>query len=424
MSSQQFTTSTAVEQTKAQNPATNPMGFQLDGAKQVSSNNPQLRKLPKAQPPVAPAVVPMAFASASASNTVQGPASIVELARALNVGPTGNGPQLMYEWVYNNIEWEPGWGANKGALGCLLDGMGNQFDQAMLLAALLRQAGYTANIVMGAIRLEEADYQAWWKVNDIWGAQSYCANQFIPIVTTPTWTGTTYYMDIKHVWVQWVDGSNTYIFDPSRKAYTRKSGLSSSALASAMSYNATTFMTNAQSGATVTSEYAEDMNRANIRSDLSTMTANLVSYIKNNAIGSAAAGTATLDDVLGGQEIVPASIPLLQTSLSYQKPGDTPTVWTGDVPASFKPTLQVQFPNWSTPGVWDFTYQTTSENLAGKRLTLFYDTNRVPRLYLDGTVVATGLQQPVGTWTSIYLTVTHPAYDASNYPISWLLRTS
>lgn len=414
-----FSTSQAVEQTKAMNPATNPMGFQLDGAKQLTNSNPQLRQINTSQIIQAPASAPIAFASASASNTVQGPASIVELARALDVGSAGDGPQFMYEWVYHNIEWEPGWGANKGALGCLLDGMGNQFDQAMLLAALLRQAGYTANIVMGAIRLEEADYQAWWKVNDIWGAQSYCANQFIPIVTTPTWTGSTYYMDIKHVWVEWVDGSTTYVFDPSRKVYSRKSGLSSSALASAMSYNASTFMSNAQSGATVTSEYVEDMNRANIRSDLDTMTANLADYIKNNAIGSAVAGTATLDDVLGGQEIVPASIPLLQTSLPYQKPGDSPTVWTGDVPSSFKPTLQIQFPNWSTPGVWDFTYQTTSDELAGKRLTLFYDTNRVPRLYLDGTVVATGLQQPVGTWTSIYLTVTHPAYDASNYPISW-----
>jgi len=78
-----------------------------------------------------------------ASNTVQGPASLVELTRALNVD--NNGPQLMYEWVYNNIEWEPGWGANKGDLGTILDGMGNAFDQASLLANLLREAGETAN---------------------------------------------------------------------------------------------------------------------------------------------------------------------------------------------------------------------------------------------------------------------------------------
>lgn len=410
-----FSTSTAVEETKRLFPATNPTGFQLDGAKQVS--DPRLRTLPTsiASPSSSNGSQPAAFAS----NTVQGPDSIAELARALNVGAVGDGPQLMYEWVYSNIEWEPGWGANKGALGCLLDGMGTQFDQAMLLAALLREAGYTANIVQGSIRLTEAQYQAWWNVTDIWGAQSYCLNEFIPIVTAPTWTGVTYYMDIKHVWVQWVDGGNTYIFDPAYKTYTRKTGLSAGSLASALGYNATTFMTNAQSGATVTTDYAQNINRANIRSDLQTLTANLVTYIKNNAIGSAPAGTATIDDVLGGQEIVAPTLPLLQTSLPYQKPGDSPTVWTGDVPSSFKPTLQVQFPNWTTPGVWDFTYQAESEDLAGKRLTLWYDVNRVPKLYLDGSVVATGLQQPVGTWTSIYLTVTHPAYDASNYPLAF-----
>jgi transglutaminase-like putative cysteine protease len=85
-----------------------------------------------------------------ASNTVSGAASIVEQARALK-----NDPQLIFEFVYNNIEWEPGFGVQKGALGCLLDGMGNSFDQTMLLVALLRQAGFTAKYVLGTIQLSE-----------------------------------------------------------------------------------------------------------------------------------------------------------------------------------------------------------------------------------------------------------------------------
>lgn len=410
-----FSTSQAVEHTKQLYPANTPLGFQLDGARQVTDD--ELRTIPTSIANLAPDG--QEKQSLVASNTVQGPTSITELARALNLGAAGNGPQLMYEWVYSNIEWEAGWGANKGAVGCLLDGMGNQFDQAMLLAALLRDRGYTANIVMGSIRLTEAQLIAWWKVSDIWAAQSYCGNQFIPIVTAPTWTGTEWYMDIKHVWVQWVNGATTYVFDPSIKQYTRKTGMSPSAIATALGYNATTFMTNAQSGATVTTDYAKNMNRTNIRSNLTTFTSNLVNYIKSNVIGTAAAGTANIDDLLGGQTINEPVLPLLQTSLPYQKPSDVPVIWTGDVPAAFKPTITIQFPNWSTPGVWDFTYQTTSDQLAGKRLTLWYDANRVPRLYLDGVVVATGLQQPVGTWTSIFLTVTHPAYDAVNYPISW-----
>jgi hypothetical protein len=113
------------------------------------------------------------------------------------------------------------------------------------------------------------------------------------------------------------------------------------------------------------------------------------------------------------------TLPVLNTSLGYEAPGDVPTVWTGDVPSTYKPTLQVQFPNWSNPSVWDFTWSTTSDLLACTRLTLWYSGLLVPSLYLNGTVVATGLAQPTGTNTSIYLTVEHPAYAAANYPQSY-----
>src|SRR5436305_1589808 len=67
------------------------------------------------------------------------PAEIVELARALK-----NDPDLIYEYVYNNIETLPQYGSVKGPLGALLDGKGTMFDQAELMVVLLRQAGLTA----------------------------------------------------------------------------------------------------------------------------------------------------------------------------------------------------------------------------------------------------------------------------------------
>src|SRR5271154_5202258 len=91
--------------------------------------------------------VESSFAAQFANNTVQGPASIAELARALQ-----NNPQLIYQFVHDNIDWEPGWGVQKGGLGALMDGIGNAFDQSMLMVALLRQAGYTANYVQSAIQ--------------------------------------------------------------------------------------------------------------------------------------------------------------------------------------------------------------------------------------------------------------------------------
>lgn len=381
------TSSPAVAQTIRDNPGTEDrLGYNFEGAKQYP-NDAKKRTLPpparKQHPPIPPKVATFA------SNTVQGPASIVELARALNVD--NNGPQLMYEWVYSNIEWEPGWGLNKGPAGTIADGMANQFDQANLLAALLRQAGFTAHIVMGTIRLNESQFNAWFGTSTIWAARNYCFNLFIPVVTEPTWDGTTYYMDIRHVWVRWIDGASTYNFDPSIKSYSRKTARTD--LNTILGYNASTFMTRAQSGATLTADYAQNINRSNIRSDITSFSSNLANWIKANAFDS------ELSDIVGGQSINAPALPVLQTSLPYEAPGDVPTVWTGAVPSTFQPTLRVQFPNWTTPGVWDIDWQTTSDQLANARLSLFYDGSLVPSLYLNGTAVDIGLAQGAGTYT-------------------------
>src|ERR1700733_9894592 len=180
---------------------------------------------PKSEGTLTPALAGTVFGAQFASNTVQGPASIVELARALK-----NDPQLIYQFVHDQISWEPGWGVQKGPLGALIDGMGNAFDQSMLMVALLRQAGYTANYVQGAIQLLDTQYEAWWNVQDIWTAQSYCLNQYIPMIVPPTWNGTQYYMQISHVWVECVISGTTYVFDPSYQTYTRTTGIGSSAL--------------------------------------------------------------------------------------------------------------------------------------------------------------------------------------------------
>jgi hypothetical protein len=54
-----------------------------------------------------------------------GPASIVELARALK-----GDPDLIYEYIRNNIAFYPIWGIHKGAVGTILDKQGTAFDQA------------------------------------------------------------------------------------------------------------------------------------------------------------------------------------------------------------------------------------------------------------------------------------------------------
>jgi transglutaminase-like putative cysteine protease len=73
----------------------------------------------------------------------------------------GNNVDAIYSFVANNIEFIPVWGVQKGALGCLIDGAGNAFDQSALLVALLQAAGYNAQFLYGSIQLNVTQLDAW-----------------------------------------------------------------------------------------------------------------------------------------------------------------------------------------------------------------------------------------------------------------------
>ncbi|MDX2107098.1 MAG: RHS repeat-associated core domain-containing protein [Candidatus Melainabacteria bacterium] len=334
---------------------------------------------------------------------VPGAPSIVEQARALR-----NDPQLIYQFVHDNIEWEPGWGLQKGALGALLDGMGNSFEQSALMIELLREAGFTASYVMGTIELSEDEFNDWFQTSSIWASYNYCLNENIPC-ETPTWNGSGYDMIMSHVWVECEIDATTYVFDPSRKEYTLIESVSD--LGTILDYSSTTFISNAEDGATVDSEYVQNINTSNIRDDLTSFTGNLVSWISTND------ADATVDNILGGKKIVSAEIPLLQTSLPYEASGDSPTTWTGNVPPEYKTTLRIRFPGSMTDWCIDETFYT--DELAGTRLTLFFNGSLEPVLSLNGSVIATGDAQGVGTWNSVLLNVTHNAYSVDWFDQEW-----
>lgn len=332
-----------------------------------------------------PAVQGLAAGMASTSS---GPLSIVELARSLK-----NNVDLIYEWVFNNIEYTPTYGIQKGGLGALIDGCGNSFDQADLMVQLLRQAGYTANYVFGSLTMTDAQMQAWLGADavDLNIADIILYRGGIP-ASGPYWNGSNWVDDFSHCYVQVNIGGTNYIFDPSMKTYTTKAPVN---LATAMGYNATTFMNNARTGATITADYVQNLNRTNVRNDLTTMTTNLVSWIKTNAHG------AGLDDILGGRQIVQndAATPTRVTVHPYLTPGSTPTIWTA-VPNAYKAYLHL---------VYD-TIDTTiyTDALAGKRLTLFFNASHQAEIRLDGVLVGTSSAQTPGSWNSVLFDARHP----------------
>lgn len=90
-------------------------------------------------------------------------ASISDMARALK-----NDPDLIYEYVRNNIEFIPIYGVKKGALGALLDGQGTSADQAELMVQLLQSASQAnpsiANprVIQGVIDLNYSRLRSSW----------------------------------------------------------------------------------------------------------------------------------------------------------------------------------------------------------------------------------------------------------------------
>ncbi|WP_354084496.1 RHS repeat-associated core domain-containing protein [Bradyrhizobium sp. S3.3.6] len=286
---------------------------------------------------------------------------------------------LIYEYVYSNIDYSPIYGVKKGAFGALLDGRGNDFDQAALMVALLRQSGYTANYIHGSITLSIAQLNNWL------GIDTSTACPFANLmrqggfpISIPNCNVSFSAANLPHVWVSATGGSlgtQTFVFDPSFKTYTTlTAGIN---LASAMNYSQSSFLSLAESGSTITSNSIQSVNGANINNALTGYANNLVSFIKSNL------PAATLKDVIGGKYIQPITQPYSpSTTLPYETPGDTPQVWTGDIPSLYRTAIEIQV------GGVDQTYY--ADQIYGHRLSIVYNSAAQPMLYLDGVLQGTG----------------------------------
>lgn len=328
------------------------------------------------------------FSAGAASGTVFAPASIVELARGLK-----SNVDLIAEFVTTQIELTTIFGLQTGAYGALVEQRGTAFDLADLMVQLLRQAGYTANYMIGDCRISVAQANSWFGtyLTDIYAVRNLLGNGGIPVTVTNV-SGVDY-LDFTHCWVKVNIGGSWYVFDPSFKTYTNNAGVAS--LATAMGYNQATFLANARSGATITSDYVQNLNRSNIRSNLTTMTTNLVNYIKTNNFA------ASVDDIVGGKTINGITLGARLTSLPYQKPGSTPVEYTS-LPNSYKHVLGVVYDD---PNINVSFYVA---DVYGKRLSLFFNASHEAELRLDGSLIATSSAQGFGTWNSVLLSATHP----------------
>jgi RHS repeat-associated protein len=329
-------------------------------------------------------------ATGAGATTGAAPPEIVELARALK-----NDPDLIYQYVHDNIEFSPLWGLLKGPVGTLLDGRGDSFDQAALMVALLNQASIAnpsiSNVAFefGQLRLTNAQLQSWLGVDsNPYSVAGVLTQGAIP--GTPYSNGDA---DVGHVWVKVsIDGA-PFVFDPAFKSHSWKTGVVNS-LPSIMGYSQAQFVADAHATTTPTS--IQGVNRNSLRNDLTAYAGNLASYIRSNL------PRAGVSDVVGGGTVVPTPISNGQTVRQPTNPNQlgTPTDWTS-IPSSYYATLSI-----TLPGAAAQTYNST--DIYGHRLSIFFNSSYMPTLYLDGSAVVSGSASSQGSEVGIALSIHIP----------------
>jgi len=315
---------------------------------------------------------------------------IMELARALR-----HDPKLIYEYVHDHVDYVPYYGSLKGATLTYLDGSGNDADQASLMVALLRASGFPARFVFGTMTLPGDGVAAWLGTDpsgDVLG--KVLPSGGIPIRGGfVDGQGNVISLDVDRVWVEAAIDGVDYVFDPAFKTYTETAKID---LSTAMDYDRLQLVAAATTGATVGTDFIQNLDEGGVATKLDQYTTNLVATIRADH------PNASVAEIIGGFDIVPTGIVGYSTALPFA----TQSVGTcQEIPASETHTLQIV--------VAGLTYTFDLPELAGRRLTLtFTGADHHPELRLDGALVASGAATIVGQTYPLTVSVDHP-YDPS-----------
>lgn len=356
-------------------------GWQMSPGEQVTPEESQ--KLLEVR---GAAMGPLAMSTSETEATPE----ILALARALK-----NDPRLIFDYVHNTIDYIPIYGSLNGATATIYARRGNDWDQASLFIALMRAAGYQARYVVGNVTYP-TDRLANWVGLPANAVQNAFQNGGVPWA----WGTQPNTIRLARTWAQAQISGTWYTFDPAMKEYQDTAGLSG--LNSILGYNSSTFMSRAQSGATVTADSALNINETNIRADLTTYSSNLVGYLRTNLPTAGAA------QVIGARSIVLTEMTGYATTVPYGTVSGTPQTMDA-VSNAYRHTMRVQY-----NGI-DRTFFTFE--IAARRTTLFYDDvgggSYAPVLRVDATSIATGTPAITNTTRTMTVTVDHPYAGSS-----------
>jgi len=104
----------------------------------------------------------------------------------------GADPVAMWEWVRNNVDYEPYYGSLKGPRETLLTRAGNDFDQAGLLISMLRYSGYPARFVRNTVRLDIERAKNWLGIDDPQSVGDMLSSNRVPTILLADASGIKY----------------------------------------------------------------------------------------------------------------------------------------------------------------------------------------------------------------------------------------
>lgn len=315
-------------------------------------------------------------------------------------------PDLIYDFVRNNVRTEWMYGLKKGALGTLIERSGTSFDQAQLMVELLLASGYEASYVAGVITMFGAAWEAWTGFTSVTASCQLLGNGGFGASINGDFTNdncnasggggllggllgggedvTT--VALSHIWVKVnIDGTN-YVFDPSYKAHSFEEGVDLAAIAGMGNSGALTAARQGrQTGTTSGVSYSQNFNYDALSTTLTNYGTAILDELEANYQG------AELDEIIGGQRIIREEIPeggLRQRNLPYLFE-NVQHEWAGDngIPDQYRTKLHVhltkQRPNrvggpfasceYADPPQYDDAFDVTlySDEIAGRKLNIY-----------------------------------------------------
>ena len=296
-------------------------------------------------------------------------------------------PVAIQNWVRNNIEWVPTWGAVQNADSVLSSGRGNAFDIASLTIALLRASNIPARYQIGTIEIPADKVMNWVGGVEVPAAAQQLLAQGGIANKGMISSGAISSIRLEHVWVSAyvnysaskgaVEGgadvtppqhpninanANGWLpLDASYKQYQYAKGMD---LQKAVPLDAQALLTSAQQGATVNEAegWVQNLNQAAIQSQMQQYQAKLQNYINSQN------SNATVGDVIG-KKIIPERLPsTLSGQLPYTVVTENPT--TDRIPTSLQHQFRYSLINQWGDEILDYTAKVSQ--LAGKRITLSY----------------------------------------------------